>query len=348
MQGTSAKRAEVPLPGGGAAVFVGGALSFYRHADWQGSSRLASRANGTGMYSSTAYTPYGVPYAEAGTADRSFTGMEQDIASGTYDFAFREYSPAQGRWWTPDPAGSAAADPNNPESWNRFGYVGGNPLEMVDPLGLDQCMDQHGTVVHLEKEKCIGSGDRFMQSNATVSVTDTPDDIALQEAAIAEVIQFATFVADLQNGPPVSGWVALGKKGGPSALHCFGAVLKDKGISVALDVVGVIPAVGNAASAAAGIVRAGIALDHAVASPAFAVATGACGAYGSVTAGPDAAVYSLVGAASASTGAGLAVAGAVLQETKVIPVVGNFVSGFTALWDVGQAIEEFRSCSAGN
>jgi|GEM_PF-5174853 len=36
--------------------------------------------------------------------------MEQDIASGTYDFASREYSPAQGRWWTPDPAGSAALE----------------------------------------------------------------------------------------------------------------------------------------------------------------------------------------------------------------------------------------------
>jgi len=199
MQGTSARRADIPLPGGGSAVFVGGALSFYRHADWQGSSRLASRANGTGMYSSTAYTPYGVPYAEAGTADRSFTGMEQDIASGTYDFAFREYSPAQGRWWTPDPAGGAAADPNNPQSWNRFGYVGGNPLEMVDPLGLDQCMDQHGTVVHLDKKECIGSGDTFMLSNATVSVTDTPDDIALQEAAIAEVLQFSSDIADLGN-----------------------------------------------------------------------------------------------------------------------------------------------------
>jgi len=96
----------------------------------------------------------------------------------------RDYSPTLSRWWTPDPAGSAAADPNNPESWNRFGYVGGNPLEMVDPLGLDQCMDQRGTVVHLDKKECIGSGDTFMHSNATVSVTDTPDDIALQEAAI--------------------------------------------------------------------------------------------------------------------------------------------------------------------
>ena len=56
---------------------------------------------------------------------------------GLYDFLFREQTPVQGRWLSPDPAGLAAADPANPQSWNRYAYVTNNPLVRTDPLGSE-------------------------------------------------------------------------------------------------------------------------------------------------------------------------------------------------------------------
>ncbi|HVZ15912.1 MAG TPA: RHS repeat-associated core domain-containing protein, partial [Terriglobales bacterium] len=51
-----------------------------------------------------------------GSTDLSFTGQNQDTLSGLYDFMFRRYSPVQGRWISPDPAGMGAVDPSNPQT----------------------------------------------------------------------------------------------------------------------------------------------------------------------------------------------------------------------------------------
>jgi RHS repeat-associated protein len=53
-----------------------------------------------------------------------------------YDFLFRQHASSQGRWLVPDPAGLAAVDPTNPQTWNRYAYVGNNPVGEVDPSGL--------------------------------------------------------------------------------------------------------------------------------------------------------------------------------------------------------------------
>jgi RHS repeat-associated protein len=52
-----------------------------------------------------------------------------------YDTPNREYSD-MGRWPSPDPAGLAATDLTDPQSWNRYAYVLNDPLDLVDPLGL--------------------------------------------------------------------------------------------------------------------------------------------------------------------------------------------------------------------
>lgn len=42
----------------------------------------------------------------------------------------------QGRWPWPDPAGMGAVKMGNPQTWNRYAYVGNMPLIATDPLGL--------------------------------------------------------------------------------------------------------------------------------------------------------------------------------------------------------------------
>ena len=53
-----------------------------------------------------------------------------------YDFLFRQQSSSQGRWLAPDPAGLAAVDITNPQTWNRYAYVMNDPVDNYDPLGL--------------------------------------------------------------------------------------------------------------------------------------------------------------------------------------------------------------------
>jgi RHS repeat-associated protein len=90
-------------------------------------------------HSDTAYSAFGEPYAQSGTADVSFTGQDQDTTAGVYDFLYRKYDPAQSRWTSPDPAGLAAVSLSNPQSLNRYVYVLNNPLQLIDAAGLDAC-----------------------------------------------------------------------------------------------------------------------------------------------------------------------------------------------------------------
>src|ERR1700730_18604434 len=143
MNGQATTKSLVALPGGGQAVYIATGGLYYDHSDHLGSFRFASTSNRT-MYFDLAYAPFGEVYANSGNTDPAFTSQRQDTVAGLYDFPAREYS-YQGRWVSPDPAGLAAVDPSNPQSWNRYAYVFNNPLNSVDPLGLSDCPDLKST-----------------------------------------------------------------------------------------------------------------------------------------------------------------------------------------------------------
>jgi RHS repeat-associated protein len=140
MNGQTPKTIRIRLPGGSTAQLSGasGGNQYTLHSDWLGSARLSTSYNGRAMVYDTAYAPYGESYAGAGnvTGDLNFTGQSEDTLSGLYDFLYREDSPGQGRWISPDPLGLNAVDITNPQTWNRYAYLMNNPLSNVDPTGL--------------------------------------------------------------------------------------------------------------------------------------------------------------------------------------------------------------------
>jgi RHS repeat-associated protein len=140
MNGQTLSKAFVALPGGGTAIYNSTGLAYYRHTDWLGSSRLTSTP-ARAVHSDSAYAPFGEEYTKSGSDDPSFTGQNADTSSTLYDFTFREYSPSQGRWVSPDPARLAVANLSAPQSWNRYAYVLNDPLRAIDP---DELLDRAG------------------------------------------------------------------------------------------------------------------------------------------------------------------------------------------------------------
>jgi len=125
-----------------AQYLIGSPRTQFILTDHLGSARVLTKYDGT-LVDSLDFLPFGEQLAGGNTTTHKFTGLERDSESGAGGSAgldhtwFRQYSSQLGRWMHPDPAGLASVDPSNPQSWNRYSYVLNNPMNLIDPLGLD-------------------------------------------------------------------------------------------------------------------------------------------------------------------------------------------------------------------
>ncbi|HNT18243.1 MAG TPA: RHS repeat-associated core domain-containing protein [Acidobacteriota bacterium] len=111
---------------------------FY-HCDHLGTVRLITTyptpENPTGVVSRHDYEPFGVeiaPVVETAGNTHRFTGHERDKNTG-YDYMhYRSYGSNIGRFMKPD---NITGNPLNPQSWNLYSYVRGNPVNFNDPTG---------------------------------------------------------------------------------------------------------------------------------------------------------------------------------------------------------------------
>ena len=145
-----------------AAPTAGG--TFYRTTDHLGSTRLVTKQDKSDA-DCYDYAPFGeeIPntlgnrssnacFAASFDGRHKFTGKERDNESDLDYFLARYYSGPIGRFLSVDPLLNSGR-PDDPQTWNKYLYVGGNPLRFTDPLGLyrfavkcatgdDQCNEQ--------------------------------------------------------------------------------------------------------------------------------------------------------------------------------------------------------------
>jgi RHS repeat-associated protein len=111
----------------GSAASTAASTAKYFHADIQGSITAVSEANGT-VHSTYAYGPYGEPSRLTGSRFR-YTGQITLPGVRLNYYKARMYSPLLGRFLQTDPIGTAGG-------MNIYGYVGGDPVNNMDPSGL--------------------------------------------------------------------------------------------------------------------------------------------------------------------------------------------------------------------
>ena len=108
----------------------------YYHQD-RLSTRMITNESGA-VVGTQDHLPYGEDIGTSGVPEKHrFTTYERDAESGT-DYAMnRQYGYVSGRFNRPDPI---AGNGGNPQSWNRYTYSLNDPVNLVDPTGLLQCM----------------------------------------------------------------------------------------------------------------------------------------------------------------------------------------------------------------
>jgi RHS repeat-associated protein len=122
-----------------ASVFPSGQRQQF-HLDHLGTPRLVTDVNGAQMGTHTLY-PFGDELAsgtdEVPLSRLKFTGHERDALLNREpldDMHMRFFSPLAGRFLSTD---RRFHDLSDPQGWNLYAYVSNDPMNLVDPLGLD-------------------------------------------------------------------------------------------------------------------------------------------------------------------------------------------------------------------
>jgi RHS repeat-associated protein len=110
---------------------------YYIFSDRLGSYRTLTDSSGN-VQGESDYYPFGAERVISSTMTDNFrfAGMEWDSEDGLNHTLYRKYTPAQGRWESPDPI---LTTPEEAQGLDRYSYVRDDPTYDVDPQGLCGC-----------------------------------------------------------------------------------------------------------------------------------------------------------------------------------------------------------------
>jgi RHS repeat-associated protein len=148
-----------------------GGTNYYYHTDGLGSVTEVT-TNGGFVVEQYTYDVYGAPTIKNGSGTvitnsaignrLMFTARDRDPDAGLYNYRFRYYNPALGRFVQPDPLGIFAGN-------NLYSYAENNPTGDRDPLGLaNRKFEYKGTKVEIDDSKiskdCVAKEIKQVQS----------------------------------------------------------------------------------------------------------------------------------------------------------------------------------------
>lgn len=129
-------------------------VTHFLGGDGAGSVTLLTGTDGS-LVCAARFEPYGTALSPQAGAEHSchtgathnsvfFKGAQRDSATGNYQLGARTYSPGRGGFLTPDsfrtaPPSAEVSLGTDPLTRNRYSYVNGDPVNLIDPTGHLPC-----------------------------------------------------------------------------------------------------------------------------------------------------------------------------------------------------------------
>jgi RHS repeat-associated protein len=187
-----------------------GSSTYYYHKDGLGSVTALTNAAGS-VVKRYRYRGFGEIYSEPGSVVQpyTFTARERDPETGLYYYRARYYDPRAGRFISKDPIGFGGGDSNLYRyadsvgkplivETNHYRYTSNNPVNRVDPSGLDwkigpKWYDLHYEYTNNELSQIQREVDKLGQGFADILVRFPGDPILLYFQYNSPYAEFSWF-----------------------------------------------------------------------------------------------------------------------------------------------------------